>query len=279
MSDTTTRRREVLVDVDADTTLHVLIDAPASEPDEAATGVPSLAPTIVLLPSSQRDSLDLDTISGCLAAAGFRVLRPQPRGMARSRGPLVRLDLNVLACDVARVIERCAASRAIVAGHAFGHYVARVTDLNHPALVRGVVVLGGAARTFPAALSHALDLAADSNQPREERLAALRQAFFAPGNNPEPWLDGWYPSLRDTYRRAGTSPAKDAWWPVTHSPILEVQGECDPWRPPSTRDELRAVLANRVTLRLIANASHALLAEQPAAVAQAIVEWAGALPD
>jgi len=41
-------------------------------------------PAIVLLPSLARDSEDYDEVAEGLAQAGFRVLRPQPRGIGRS---------------------------------------------------------------------------------------------------------------------------------------------------------------------------------------------------
>jgi pimeloyl-ACP methyl ester carboxylesterase len=235
-------------------------------------------PAIVLLPSSQRDSLDFDDIAARIAAQGFRVLRPQPRGMGRTTAPAEALDLNALAADVALVITRLGGGRAIVAGHAFGHFVARVVDLDHPQLVRGVVVIAGAARVFPPGLSEALDTASDVTKPRDARIAGLQRAFFAPGHDASVWLDGWHPELRDAYRRAGAKPPKESWWPVTHAPILDLQAADDPWRPPATRNELKDVLGDKVTVRVIADASHALIPEQPAAVAEAIVTWARSLP-
>jgi hypothetical protein len=43
-------------------------------------------PLVVLLPSRGRGSLDFDTIAAGIAQAGFRVLRPQPRGVGGERG-------------------------------------------------------------------------------------------------------------------------------------------------------------------------------------------------
>jgi pimeloyl-ACP methyl ester carboxylesterase len=232
------------------------------------------APAIVLLPSSQRDSADFDDLAQRLAAEGFRVLRPQLRGMGRSSAPPMDMTLHTLAADVAHTIEALGGGRAIVAGHAFGHYVARVTDLDHPQLVRGVVVLAGAARNIPPSLPAALDIAADATRPEAERLANLARAFFAPGNDPTAWLAGWHPHLRESYRRAAEVPPKSTWWPVTHAPILDLQAADDPWRPRHTSAELQAVLGDRVTVRTIASASHALVPEQPAAVVAAIVAWA-----
>lgn len=255
--------------------IEVLVDeaaVPATAPNAAV-------PTIVLIPSSLRDARDLGALASRVAAAGFRVLRPQPRGMGASSAPPPGMTLHDLARDVAQAIAELGTGRAIVAGHAFGHFVARVADLDHAARVRGVVVLAGAARTFPPGLAQALDRAADAGQPRAVRLAALQQAFFAPGNDASPWLEGWHPQLREAYRHAGATPDKSRWWPVSHAPVLDLQGACDPWRPAATRDELRQVLGDKVTVRVIAGASHALPDEQPAAVAAAMVDWARTLPD
>jgi pimeloyl-ACP methyl ester carboxylesterase len=252
----------------------LLVDGPV----QIDVRIDGVGPAIVLLPSSQRDSLDFDDVVGHIAQAGFSVLRPQPRGMAHSQGPLEGLTLDALAQDVALVIQRFGGGSAIVAGHAFGHFIARVADLNHPALVRGVAVLAGAARNFPPGLTAALDVAADASRSQDDRLAALRRAFFAPGSDASVWLDGWHPSLREAYRSAAATPAKPAWWPVSHSPILDLQGACDPWRPAATRHELQEVLGAKVTVQSIAQASHALLPEQPAAVAAALTSWARTLP-
>lgn len=251
--------------------IEVLIDSPQGEADAPAG-------SIVLLPSSQRDSLDFDRFATRLCASGFKVIRPQPRGMGRSVGPMEGLDLNVLARDVAHVIDRHADGRALVAGHAFGHYIARVAALNHAANVRGVVLMAAASRDLPRHLSEALDVAADAQRDEAERLAGLRLAFFAPGNDPRPWLDGWYPALREVYRQAGRTPDKDVWWPVSPVPLLDLQAALDPWRPPVSRRELADVLGDRVTVVQIEGASHALPFERPDETAAAIASWALTLP-
>ena len=233
--------------------------------------------TIVLLPSSQRDSLDFNDVAQGLADQGFRVLRPQPRGMGHSSAPLAGLTLQTLAADVAHVIKQLGGGRAIVAGHAYGHYVARVTDLQHPANVRGVVLLAAAAREPLAELSTSLDIAAENTRPEAERLTHLSRAFFAPGNDASVWLEGWYPQWRTHYRLAAASPPKAHWWETTHSPILEVQGAQDPWRPPASRAELQNKLGDTVSLCVIDDASHALIPEQPEQVIAAIVEWSRGL--
>src|SRR2546421_10115148 len=78
-------------------------------------------PAIVLLPSLARDSEDYDEVASGLAAAGYRVLRPQPRGIGRSRGPMKNISLHDFAGDVAEVITRLGAGRAVLIGHAYSN--------------------------------------------------------------------------------------------------------------------------------------------------------------
>lgn len=235
---------------------------------------PGDGPPLIMLASSQRDAGDFDESAGLLAEAGFRVLRPWSRGMGASNGPLEGLSLYTLAADAVFALQRASSGQpAIWLGHAFGHFVARVADLVHPEWVRGVVIAAAAARTFPANMPPTLATASDTTQPDAVRLAALRDGFFAPGNDPGPWLHGWHPAVRAAYRAAGAVPDKSVWWPVTHAPILDLQAAHDPWRPPETRSELRDALGDKVTVHVIDNASHALLVEQPRAVAEAVVDW------
>lgn len=230
-------------------------------------------PALVLLPSSLRDSEDYDELAGLLADAGFQVLRPQPRGMGGSSPPPPGMTLETLADDVAVVIESFAASPAAVVGHAYGHWVARMTDLRHPRLVRAVVALGAAAREFPAGMGEALAIASDPSRHESERLDALRLCMFAPGNSPHSWLVGWHPQWRTAYREAAQHPSKADWFAHGHAPLLDLQGAYDPWRPPGTRRELVDALGTKVTVQRIENASHALVPEQPRAIAEAITAW------
>jgi pimeloyl-ACP methyl ester carboxylesterase len=235
---------------------------------------------IVLLPSSQRGSDDLDAVAERLAAAGHRVLRPQPRGIGRSTGSLDNLTLHVLAADVAATIRALGGGRAVVVGHAYGHYVARVLDLDYPELVRGVVMAaaGSVGATSSTSLPAALDTAADARAPEAARLAALQLAFFAPDSDPRPWLAGWHPELAAAYRGAAKVPARSSWWPVTHAPVLDLQAADDPWRPPASRGEVVAALGAKASVVVMPHASHALFPEQPAAVADAILTWIAGLP-
>jgi pimeloyl-ACP methyl ester carboxylesterase len=241
-------------------------------------------PLVVMLPSRGRGAEDFDVIADGLAKAGFRVLRPQPRGAGRSRGPMAGLSLHDFARDTAAVIRHEGGGPAIVIGHAFGNWVARMTAVDYPQLVRGVVIAAAAAKAYPAGfagakeLSQAVSKAGDPALPDSERLKYLQLAFFAPGNDARVWLKGWYPAVDEAQSAAGRATRQSEWWPAGTVPLLDLQGELDPFKPRATMNETIDEFGARATVVVIPNASHALIPEQPAAVIGAILAWIGRLP-
>jgi len=230
-------------------------------------------PLLILLPSQARDSADYDDLASGFAAQGLRVLRPQPRGIGQSVGPLQDITLRDLAKDIASVIEAEHAGPAVILGHAFGHYVARMVAHAFPDVVRGVVVAAAAAKTYPPELSLAVTQSGDPSLPRDVRLAALRKAFFAPGNDPTVWLDGWCRHMQDVQRKARLAIPQHEYWGAGDAPLLDLQAEMDPFKPPERRTEMRDDFGPRVSVALIHNASHALIPEQPEAVVKACIAW------
>lgn len=232
-------------------------------------------PLLVMLPSSSRDSEDFDDVASMFAAAGLRVLRPQPRGMQGSTGPLSGLTLHDYARDVAAAIEHQRAGPAIVLGHAFGQWVARTLAADRPDLVRGVVLAAAAARSSRPELRAALAKCVDHSLPEAERRAALRLAFFAPGHEPpSDWLSGWHVEASKSQRAASAATPQQEWWTAGSAPVLDLQGAQDPWRPRETVNDFRRDLGeDRVTVRVIDDCSHAMFPEQPEAVVRAVVAW------
>jgi pimeloyl-ACP methyl ester carboxylesterase len=235
-------------------------------------------PAVVLLPSLARDSDDYDAVAEGLAAAGFLVLRPKPRGIGRSSGPTTNITLHDLAHDIAETVEKLGGGRAVIVGHAFGNWVARMTAADHPKLVRGVAIAAAAAKSYPPELSKAVTAAGNPALSRDERLAALRFAFFAPGNDPTVWLDGWHPEIRESQRAAVAAVRQDEWWSGGSAPLLDLQAAEDPFKPEAKRNEMKDEFGQRVTVAVIPHASHALIPEQPQAVVAALVGWIKDLP-
>ena len=235
-------------------------------------------PLVVLLPSRGRDSEDYDEVAAGIAGAGFRVLRPQPRGTGASSGPMTGLTLHDFAGDVAAVIAHAGGGPAVVAGHAFGNWVARMTAADHPQLVRGVIILAAAAKTYPKALAEAVTRSADVTLADSERLGYLRSTFFAPGHDASVWLKGWYPDVNASQFAAGRATRQEEWWGAGRAPLLDLQAALDPFKPRETANELKEEFGERVTIAVIPDASHALIPEQPAAVVAAIIAWMRTLP-
>jgi hypothetical protein len=233
---------------------------------------------LVLLPSSARDSEDFDEIAEMFAAEGFLVLRPQPRGMCGSTGPMERLTLHDFAKDVAVVIEQLAKAPAFVLGHAFGQWIGRSVAADHPGLVKGVILAAAAAKAPDPKLRAELEKCINPSLPRQVRLAALQTAFFAPGHDASGWLYPWHPLAAKTQRAVSSATPQEEWWGAGSAPVLDLIAALDPWRPEGTRRGIVDDLgAERVTVRVIEGASHALIPEQPAAVVRAVTEWARAL--
>jgi pimeloyl-ACP methyl ester carboxylesterase len=232
-------------------------------------------PLIVMLPSLGRDSEEFDPAAARIASAGFRVLRPQPRGYGKSAGPMEKLTLHDLARDVAAVIEHENAGPAVIAGHAYGHFVAKMTAMDFPKLARGVILIGAAQKNPDPEVQRSVAIATDPTQPEAERLKHLKIVFFAPGNDARPWLAGFHANVRAAEIIARDATPQKEYYAAGTVPLLDIQGEDDPYKPPSARNELIEEFgAKRVTVVRVPHAAHAIIVEQPRAVADAVIAWA-----
>jgi pimeloyl-ACP methyl ester carboxylesterase len=231
-------------------------------------------PLIVLLPSLGRDSEEFDPLAEQIAAAGFRVLRPQPRGFGKSAGPMQNLTLHDYARDVATVIEHENSGPAVVAGHAFGHFVAKMTAVDFPSLVRAVILVAAAQKKSDPEVRRSLSIATDNTKPAAERIPYLQKVFFAGGHDPRKWLTGFHPEVQKAEEQARDGTPQSEYWSAGNAPLLDLQAESDPFRPRSTSSQLIDEFgAKRVSVAVIPNASHALPVEQPRATAEAIVNY------
>jgi pimeloyl-ACP methyl ester carboxylesterase len=239
------------------------------------TIVEGKGPLILLLPSLGRDADEFDAAAERIAAAGFRVVRPQPRGYGRSAGPMQNLTLHDFARDIAAVIEHQKSGPAILAGHAYGHFVAKMTAVDFPKLVRGVALIGAAQKNPNPEVQKSVALATDPTQPEAVRLKHLQYVFFAPGNDARLWLKGFHANVRAAQVVARDTTPQREYWSAGTVPLLDIQGEDDPYRPRSSANELVEEFgANRVSVVVIPRAAHAIMVEQPNAVADALIAWA-----
>ena len=239
-------------------------------------------PLIVILPSLGRSGEDYGQTATKLAADGFRVLRPQPRGIGQSRGPMEQLDMHVLAGDVAAVIDHAHEGKVVVVGHAFGNFVARQLAADRPDLVEGVVMAAASAGKVPPGsaekpigpeVRQGIDCPSDASLPEATRLDCLRRIFFAPGHDASVWLGGWNDDVHRMESWAREHTPVDDYFAAGKAPILDLQAEDDPVAPRRFSKVLQSMIGDRVSIVVVPNASHALFPEQPEIVANEIATF------
>jgi pimeloyl-ACP methyl ester carboxylesterase len=242
--------------------------------------VEGTGPRIVLLPSLARGATDFDEIAPIIAAAGFRVLRPQPRGIGASFGPTEGITLIDLAADVAAAVEAdCAPGKPeilCVAGHAFGNWVARVLANHWPRMTKSVALLAAIIDdTISPELLISVNVVSDNAKPDADRLFYLTRDFFAPGHDASVWLSGWHTEVTQFQLAATRATADSSWIEVGHKlPVLYVAPEFDKIAPVPEEDFLRDRVGHLTTMEIIYGSGHALLPEKVSEAAAALVSFA-----
>ncbi len=233
-------------------------------------------PLMTLLPSLGRGANDFDPMAKVLADSGFRVLRPQPRGIGGTSSTPLYADLHDCSNDVAAVIEAEGAGPSIMVGHAFGNRVSRLLATSRPDIVTGVVLVAANVGHAPSPpkVREAIRNSANTSLSPQVRLDALRYAFFAPGNDAEPWLENWYPEVLAAQRIAGDKTARTIDYASGCANVLYMQPSHDPLAHAEDAVEYKAALGDRLTIVKIPQSSHAAIAEQPEFIAREIANWA-----
>lgn len=229
---------------------------------------------LLMIPSLGRGAEDYNAVAELLAEQGYMSILPDPRGIGSSLGP-PPVDLFDLARDAAAVIDYFCPGPANIVGHAFGNRVARAVAALAPEKVDRLVLLAGGGRTamnskVRAALMGSI---AQGTKPDAERLEDLKTAFFFEGNDPATWLRGWYPALAQQQLAASERTDTAKWWTAGCSPVLLVQAERDPVAPPGNAKALADDIGDRLSTVRLRRASHAILPEQPKAVAALIAGY------
>ncbi|HEY3887154.1 MAG TPA: alpha/beta hydrolase [Caulobacteraceae bacterium] len=229
-------------------------------------------PVVVLIPSLGRGAADFDDLAARLAAAGYEAAAVDPRGVGDSSGPMTGLSLADYAADVAAVAHALSAKPVVLIGHAFGNRVARATAASHPEAVSALVLLaaGGQVAPAPDASKALMDVFNPALSPAEHR-AAVAKAFFAPGADPQPWLDGWYPPVMRAQRAAAMATGPESWVGAGDVDIFIVQAEDDVIAPPANAEALVKAYPGRVRVAVLKHAGHAMLPEQPRAIADLVI--------
>ena len=158
------------------------------------------------------------------------------------------ITLHDLARDIAEVVKQLGGGRAVIVGHAYGNWVAPDDRRGPPATRARRRHRGGGRQELCTGAEQGGDQRGQSRSSDEERLAALRFAFFAPGNDPAVWLKGWHPEIRDSQRAAAAAVRQRQWWSGGSAPLLDLQAAEDPFKPEAKRNEMKDEFGHRVTV-------------------------------
>ena len=142
----------------------------------------------------------------------------------------------------------------------------------HPEQVSRVVLLagGGEAAMTPQVRAAVGGSTAEGEKPDAERLKDIQLAFFTPEHDAKVWLHGWTASAARAQQAAGAKTDIKAWWTGGQAPILLVQATDDPVAPPANAAILKKDIGERLTVVMLPHASHAMLPEQPTAIAAVV---------
>ena len=109
----------------------------------------------------------------------------------------------------------------------------------------------------------------------DDHLAAVAAAFFAPGNDPSVWFDGWHGIVAAGQGAATTNQSVEHWWGAGGKDLFVVQPLQDVMAVPENAYRICEEYGDRATMVTVDDAGHALLPEQPDAVEVALRSWLG----
>jgi len=235
--------------------------------------------TIIALPGSGGDITRYRAIGPLLAAAGYRLVAVNQRGIMGSTGALDNLTLHDYAADVAAIIDTLEIPKAHLLGWALGNRISRVVATDYPEKVASISLLaaGGLARplTEPGELG---ELLGNAELPTAEKVRLARRTLFSPATD-EKLVQEFANSLqywnaaRASQTRANRDTPLAQWWAGGEGPMLIIQGLDDKTAPPENGLRMQAEFGERITLVNLENAGHLMGVEQPQATAAAIITF------
>lgn len=238
-------------------------------------------PAVVFIHGAQQDHSCWTLQSRWFAHHGYTVLVPDLPGHGRSGGaPLASVE--ALADWIVALLDAAGIERASLVGHSMGSLVALETTLRHPQRVERVALIGTA---LPMPVSEPLLDAAQHNEPKA---AALINAFsYSPEGQlggcavPGMWMLGMNQRLMErqkpgvfhtdlTVCNAYARSLEDL--SAIRSPLLVIAGTRDRMTAPKAAKAVAdSVLGSRLVN--IAGSGHALMAEKPDAVLDALRDF------
>ena len=233
--------------------------------------VAGAGPLIVMIPSLGRRGTDFDMLAASLRQHGYSTLPLSGRVVPASE----EQTFEDLADSVVQICGRQGAGPAYLLGHAYGQALSRCMVSRHPDAFDGLILLACGASMLDPQMQRSLEAATDDELARtnpSEHLGHVARAFFAPGNDPSVWSDGWSRDLAGAEMDTMLRTPFEKWRSAAHANTLVVQGLQDAVAPPEYGRSFIAQVPS-ADLVEVDGAGHALLPEQPDAIAAAVISF------
>lgn len=234
---------------------------------------------ILMHPSLGRAAQDFEDLGNHVVDAGYRVVLINPRGIGDSIGPLKDVTLRDLGADVWLVADSLQIERAFVLGQNFGNRVSRTVSALRPDRVIGLMLLAAGGEVEPSQDVWAeFSRVFDANLPPERHLQAVARSFFASGNDASVWREGWFSQTAQLQAAAAKRTDFSQIYFGGTAAVLVIQGLDDKIAPPQNAWNF---VTRRPNARLVAfpNMGHAMLPEQPEAIANAVINFMQSQPE
>jgi pimeloyl-ACP methyl ester carboxylesterase len=250
-------------------------------------------PCVILFPSAGREASDFNELNKTLNSKGYKTLSIDPGGIGDSGIGLSETSYSAaFTIHAANAYDCDYEQPTVLIGHAYGNRVVRynafesqslggfdVSYLDRPtgnANIKAVILLaaGGQVNMEPEA-EQSLRNIFNPMKSHKSRMKDVSYAFFAEGNDiPNHWTRGWHTKTAIAQGKAVVTRWEDTSWHCAGGvPMLIIQPMQDRIAPIENAYTLRDKCPQEVEIVEIQNAGHALLPEQPDAVAEAVLAF------
>ena len=229
-------------------------------------------------------------VGPALAAAGYRVIMFDNRGVAPSSSPPAPYTVEVMTDDALGLLDHLEIPIARIAGHSMGGWIAETLVARHPERVHAAAFLGSC--NPPTSWEKAIttverDLARlDYELPplfyatetmrylpnQDLQDDATVDTWLMLAGDPEPWPNPGRLGQYAACLKWSTDPEHGASWPAIAVPCLVMAFEHDIDSPPARAREAAAIIPNAKYVE-IADTSHLAPFTDADAVAAALVEF------
>ena len=225
--------------------------------------------TVILIPSLGRPASDFDALCDSLRESGFNSVGIDPRATFPGKP-----TLHDLAADTVAQIDAMGIGQFHLIGHAFGNRLSRciTADFNDRVLSLTLLAAGGLVEPEEHIWA-ALSACYDGTMSDEEHVKNVKMCFFATDNDPTPWRGGWFPEVMKYQRAAVLRTPREDWWGASVERVLVVQALQDAVAPVENGRRYVAESVPHARLVEIDDSSHAMLPEQPVAIATAVIDF------